>query len=84
MKLEASEARLDAAVFNSALDACVRAGDLGRARSLAKVMRQRFGGLDIVTYNMRVKVFTLAGDVRWARSMLKTMADDGSRPNDIS
>ena len=37
-KLEASEATLDAAVFNSVLDACVCAGDLGRARSFAQAI----------------------------------------------
>ena len=57
----------DAAVFNSILDACICAGDFGRARSFAQVMRQRFGGLDIVTYNTLVKGFTLISDVRGAR-----------------
>ena len=70
----------DAAVFNSVLDACICAGDLVRARSFAQVMRQRFGGLDIVTYNALVMGFTFASGVRGIRSVLKTIADVGLKP----
>ena len=47
-------------------------------------MRQHFGFLDTVTYNALVMGLTLAGDVRGTRSILKTVADDGLKPNEIT
>ncbi len=50
-------------MYNCVLDACVWAGDLARARELTTIMREKFGRLDIVSYNTMLKGFTLAGEI---------------------
>mmetsp|Transcript_162355 Transcript_162355/g.311713 ORF Transcript_162355/g.311713 Transcript_162355/m.311713 type:complete len:1014 (+) Transcript_162355:137-3178(+) len=82
-KLKETSMKLDVAVYNCVLDACVTAGDMPRARELVAEMRA-IDKFDVITYNTLLKGLCTEGDIRGAKELLAVMERTGMRPNDVS
>jgi len=82
-RLKASGVTPDVAAYSCALDVCVSAGDLSRARQLMAEIRM-LGKLDIITYNTILKGYCSLGDMHGARDLLSEMESNGMPPNEVS
>lgn len=73
----------DRTAFNSVLDVCVCAREMGEANTLFEDMRKS-EHLDIIAYNTLIKGYCVMADMDGALKVLDLIKKDGLIPNDVT
>jgi pentatricopeptide repeat protein len=81
--LAKSGAELNAIVYNTVLDACVKCKDLEAAEFWMEKARQA-GMIDVASYNTLLKAHLVSGDIHKARSVVRDMKSSGMQPNRVT
>jgi len=81
--LKATGVEMNAIIYNTVLDACVKCRDLKAATSWMERAKQD-GFVDVVSYNIFMKAHLLNHDLDKARSILREMKQAGMQPNKVT
>jgi pentatricopeptide repeat protein len=81
--LKESGVELNAIVYNTVLDACVKCRDVKATEDWVKQMKE-VGVLDAVSYNTLMKAHLMQGNLDKARGVMEDMKKSGLQPNRVT